>query len=1564
MKFASSRRRSAICRRALALALPLGLLCAGWLSAAPASADVNLCSAGSGAGQCAAPKGLALDRSEGLLYVADSADNRIEVFDAATNTFLHAFGWGVADGVSAELQTCATTCFAGLAGGGAGEFDAPARVAVDNDPSSPAYHDLYVFERFRVQRFSFDENATPGNFADDFAVFEGAWGGGTISAGAKGSGDLSSGSKLIANVKTTQQAFATGQAITGAGIPAGARVLELGPGTMTISKAAEASASGVELSVAEGTGNVAVDEVQELPPSITNLFGICFTTPNPSPTSACSSEIPPGIPASGPGSLEEILLGFFNIEPGDVSVSGPDGGPYTVSFEGRYADTDVKPIVKRDSQGNPSTEAAGPTIENGHSATEACAPAHAAECAAGVEAGGHGQFAQRDSQVAVGPEGLLYVADQNRVQRFEASGAFAGQAALPSGGLGEAKGLALDSGGRLYLSNSTASETGAAVRKYEWGEPSATLLSTFEPSGPGALATDTADDLFVADRIGGGGSDVGGAIAEWSPAGVQQRAIYGSLRSSAPTGIAAYHGAGGELFASEAGRVVQIPFPAPGTVPPAPVILRETTTSGEVRSARATLQAEVNPEGKPATCHFEYVDDATYQADKGSGDGFQHATSSPGFACGEDFLAHKASQKEEGLAPETTYHFRIVAKNEGGETKGEEGATFKTLKPIEIEAAWATEVGLEGARLHAQLDPLGTDATGYFEYVDEATFQESGFEDASKAPVGTLDFGSGEGPATRATLLTSLAPNTAYRYRIVAEDHCKPFPEEDVVCTFAGEALRFTTFWSPPAANTDCPNQAFRTGPSAALPDCRAYEMVSPVEKGGDVFTIPVASPGELPRIDQADPRGEALTYSSLFPFGDASSAPWSSQYIATRTAGGWSSRAISPPREGRVFGGDAGANGKTSPFYGFGEDLCSSWLVQDDDRSLAPGAVPGYPDAYRRSDCGEEGYTALSTVTPPSWPPPGFKEELIYWPYPAGFSADGAHTILGADDRLTPGASDKMIEGKELGKERPIFQLYEAGAGGVLRLVSVLPNKASAAGAAAGGDSVVGTEHLGEGKGPFYYYRRDSVYHAVSEDGSRVYWSALTKVGERQVPVLYLRVNPDREQSKVASRKCTEAEKACTYQVSELAGRKAEAAFFWAARPDGSAALFSAEEEGETSLYLFDAEKEAVEPIAGQFVGVMGASQDLSRVYLVSREDLDGAGPAAAGAPNLYLYRAGQGFRFIAALSEGALHGDLGGGDITAPPSPIAALPMLRSARVAPDGLHAAFMSNSPALAQATAGYDNTDVSSPSACGQPEGRCDAEVYLYDAAADGGEGELLCASCNPTGARPTGANLIQNESSPYLAAAHIPGWETQWRPSRLLSANGRRLFFDSSEALVPEDTNGHADVYEWEAPGEGDCSAADPTYSPARGGCVRLISSGQGARDSELIEAGEAGEGRDVFFFTPSSLVPQDPGEIDVYDARQGGGFPPPSGGDAGCEGEACQSPPPPPADTTPASSAFEGAGNVREAKPKPKCKKGKVRRHGKCVKKAHHRKHKAHKRKHHAKRHHRAASNNRGGAK
>lgn len=243
---------------------------------------------------------------------------------------------------------------------------------------------------------------------------------------------------------------------------------------------------------------------------------------------------------------------------------------------------------------------------------------------------------------------------------------------------------------------------------------------------------------------------------------------------------------------------------------------------------------------------------------------------------------------------------------------------------------------------------------------------------------------------------------------------------------------------------------------------------------------------------------------------------------------------------------------------------------------------------------------------------------------------------------------------------------------------------------------------------------------------------------------------------------------------------------------------------------------------------------------------------------------------------------------------------PTTGTARVSPDGSHLAFMSS----AELT-GYENNGVS--------------EVFLYGSPPSGGVPRLTCVSCNPTGERPKGGSSIPGA----IANGKAEGSTRAYKP-RALSSDGSRVFFDSDDILVSTDSNNRQDVYEWEAAGAGDCTR--------EGGCVALVSSGRSSEPSTFVDA--SANGSDAFFLTDSSLVPSDPGSFDVYDFREGGGFPVPPA-PIPCNGDACQPLPEAPEDPTP-GTLVRNSGNPPLQFSKPKTK---VKRHKHHHKKKHHQK-------------------------
>jgi hypothetical protein len=202
----------------------------------------------------------------------------------------------------------------------------------------------------------------------------------------------------------------------------------------------------------------------------------------------------------------------------------------------------------------------------------------------------------------------------------------------------------------------------------------------------------------------------------------------------------------------------------------------------------------------------------------------------------------------------------------------------------------------------------------------------------------------------------------------------------------------------------------------------------------------------------------------------------------------------------------------------------------------------------------------------------------------------------------------------------------------------------------------------------------------------------------------------------------------------------------------------------------------------------------------------------------------------------------------------------------------------------------------------------------------GGAARLTCVSCNPTGERPRGGASIPGA----LANGTGAGALSAYKP-RNLSADGERVFFETTDRLSSQDTNEAVDVYEWEADGEGTCART--------GGCVQLISGGRDPGPSYFLDADESGS--DAFFLTAASLYSPDPGSYDVYDAREGGGFRVPES-PIPCVADACQVLPEAPEDPTPGTLVansgnppmkVEGAKSQSKSKKKKKHKKQKHRK-------------------------------------
>jgi hypothetical protein len=830
----------------------------------------------------------------------------------------------------------------------------------------------------------------------------------------------------------------------------------------------------------------------------------------------------------------------------------------------------------------------------------------------------------------------------------------------------------------------------------------------------------------------------------------------------------------------------------------------------------------------------------------------------------------------------------------------------------------AVEVGASTAKLGVVVNPGGLGASYRFEYGTSTSY-------GSSVPFPEGDTGAGFVARTVWAGVSGLKPETTYHYRVVVTG---AFGEPVV-----GSDQTFTT-----GTAAGCSNEAFRTGFSANLPDCRAYELVTPPNKdsaepdknkGGN-------GAGELELKEtlrdnraaaDAEGNGNGLVFLAEDVLPGSPSA--GEDYVATRGSRGWSSQNVFPRTDyyGYLCPNSLSAG---EGHAAFSEDL-SKTIVKlgsaGQPCGVDPELVSGEPHgseienlfvrdnatgAYQLIDAPEGGVEGFVPATP----------TLL------GESSDFSRIVLREEAKLTedaPAGADDV---------------YEWSAGHVA-LVTVLPDGTPVPGSFAG-MSADGS-HVFFTAGGDLYARVDGsetvqldvsqsggaggggAFLKASHDGSVVLFSADASAGLTSDTVPGSGPNLYRYDSHApAGERLTDLTPVAHAVAPVVSGisKGGSVVFF---TDEDSAALTSDTQAGSgTNLYRYEAGAPGAPAGLGltdltptspaEVQSVLGVSEDGSSVYfsargVVTSQPNQHKELPEAGRENLYLSRGGA----SAFIAWGAAH-----------------------FRVSANGGFLLFESG-----RKLTSYDNVNPDT--------GASATELYLYDADAD----SLACASCNPSGEPPTAFSIrgFPQPGGPYSERGAIEEPFGGYRvPPRQLSENGQ-VFFDSAEGLLPADTNGKAgcpsvsgfpqctDVYEFEPDGVGRC------VEPA--GCLSLISTGTGAIETFLVDASP--NGNDVFIREFQKLVPRDTqdGAPSLYDVRVDGGLPEPAPPPSCETADACRTAPAPQPTLfgAPASQTFSGAGNLVAALPavsppakpksKPKkCKKGYVKnKKGKCVK-------------------------------
>lgn len=502
-----------------------------------------------------------------------------------------------------------------------------------------------------------------------------------------------------------------------------------------------------------------------------------------------------------------------------------------------------------------------------------------------------------------------------------------------------------------------------------------------------------------------------------------------------------------------------------------------------------------------------------------------------------------------GLSPNQTYTVKLVAGNAGGSAEASESDSTPvefttppikptieespTFNPHQTEATFAAVVILNNAPLTDCHFVYGSGSPAGHEVPCEEVLSASGGKHFAIAK------GSG------------LLPNTEYSYRLLATN---------AAGTEEGPVQSFTT--PGPAPAEACPNEAIREAQhSTRLPECRAYEQVSPQEKGdsdivGDGFTNFAATDGE------------AVTFNSRASFGDTigSAAEGQSPYIARRGLAGWTSHAIAPtPRPS-----SSQTVSELTKFDAFSTDLSHAIVWAYD--LPGGGGNPQRGNVYLE-DTSTRAVQALtrSQTGEPLLPFDFLPTRAQVW----GISADAQHVALVASSHLLPEAAENFA---------PNVYQWDAGKG--LSLAGILPDSACASPPCVppGGSEIPLT-----GFGETANYR-----NTMSADGRRLVFTAAPE-GQ---PELYMRIDGT-----------------ITTPISQSEGDlPSTGVHLQAVTPDGrnvffvtESALVPGDSDGTSSLYRWTDSGDAGHDGALTYVvplrfdlglGVVGVSVDGTRVY------------------------------------------------------------------------------------------------------------------------------------------------------------------------------------------------------------------------------------------------------------------------------------------------------------------------------------------------------------------------------
>jgi hypothetical protein len=515
----------------------------------------------------------------------------------------------------------------------------------------------------------------------------------------------------------------------------------------------------------------------------------------------------------------------------------------------------------------------------------------------------------------------------------------------------------------------------------------------------------------------------------------------------------------------------------------------------------------------------------------------------------------------------------------GGACSGIGACEVKVEGPVEVTATFKAlpqatvtqphPIAYTEATLHGEVQTAELETEYRFEYLTQAQFEEDGesFEGAQHTPAGEL--APAKAPVSVQASLSDLQEGTAYRFRLVAASTAGMVEDEGSFATLQRRAPE------------TCPNAQYRTGLSANLPDCRAYELVTPAQTDG---LIPYAAgdggtdSGSFSNwltVQTGDEAGKLLSYFTDGTLPGFEGDGQADGYRAKRGPGdhppdGWQSAVVSPNYE-QAAGSEPLQHG-ISP-----DQLYSTWqivpLPETFPETLPPGVYLGTPgDGFEALGKGSLG-TDLGALS-------------------RYVSADGAHAIFASKEHLEEKAAPKGTEA-----------IYDRAAGEAsAEVVSVKPDGsafgegASYLGVTEDGTAIVfragGTLYLHRGGKTIEIATAPNAFAGISEDGTRVFYAATAEGASSPPPAAPLYAC-DTESGPCAGPGAHPPEEISAAGIFALVSSDGSHAFFSSKEAIGEEVNESGEEPGvgAHNLYAWDGAQT-------RFVGKLAAADLESEAF------------------------------------------------------------------------------------------------------------------------------------------------------------------------------------------------------------------------------------------------------------------------------------------------------------------------------------------------------------------------------